>query len=234
MGTSYHLDALRARLMSAKERLALERLNILQLTPNRKYDNRAAYGFVYLQAERICVNSIKQRMQEVAWLPTKINTSTEINSETRHRMTRWIKLGDNISPGEEIFGNAFVHAITRSAMQSGITSNNTSKLTDRIAGLFRDLTCLVAAIHCTNICNDLNIDEIELTAPHDLTRIALDLTLTTEALLALAEEEGEDDDETDDEYPQTNADNQNRQPYPSYLRLVPDSPPTSGAPETRN
>ncbi len=231
MGKFYHLDELRVRLMAAKERLALERLNILQLCPARKYDNRAAYGFAYLQAERACIVAIKDRMHEIQWLPAKLDTSTEINAETRGRMTRWIKHGDNVAPGEEIFGNAFVHALTRCAMLTGPESSTTKLQADRIANLFRDLTCLVASIHCSNICNDLQLEEVELSAPNDLTRIALDLTLTTEAALALMEEADEEGEE--EAYPETAADNQNRQQFPDYLRLVPDSAKPGDQPDQR-
>lgn len=186
----------------------------------RRYDNRAAYGFAYLQSERACLSAIKKRMDEIAWLPAKLDTSTEINASTRSRMTSWIKHGEQIAPGEEIFGNAFVHALTRCAMLTGTESSATRLQADRIANLFRDLTCLVAAIHCSNICNDMQLEQIELQAPNDLTRLALDMTLTVEAIMALAEEEDDNGDETDEA---PDAGNQNRQAPPNYLRLVTDS-----------
>lgn len=225
MSAFYHMDDLRQHLAAAKERLALERRNILQLCPMRRYDNREAYGFAYLQAERACLSAIKKRMDEIAWLPARLDTSSEINSATRGRMTRWIKHGEAIAPGEEIFGNAFVHALTRCAMLTGTESSATKLQADRIANLFRDLTCLVAAIHCSNICNELHLEQIELQAPSDLTRLALDLTLTVEAILAFAEEEEETEDEAPD------ADNQNRQTPPDYLRLVTDSDAPTEHPE---
>ncbi len=220
MRAFYHMDELRSHLATAKERLALERRNILQICPIRKSDNRAAYGFAYLQAERACLSAIKKRMDEIAWLPARLDTSTEINAETRGRMTRWIKNGEQIAPGEEIFGNAFVHALTRCAMLTGTESSATQLQADRIANLFRDLTCLVASIHCSNICSELQLEEIELQAPGDLTRLALDLTLTVESILALAEDEADESDESEDA---PDADNQNRQTPPDYLRLVSDT-----------
>lgn len=222
------MDELRLHLAAAKERLALERRNILQLCPTRQYDNREAYGFAYLQAERACLTAIKKRMDEIAWLPAKLDTSTEINASTRGRMTRWIKHGEQIAPGEEIFGNAFVHALTRCAMLTGTESSATRLQADRIANLFRDLTCLVAAIHCSNICSEVQLEQIELQAPNDLTRLALDLTLTVEAILALAEEEDEGGDETDEA---PDAGNQNRQTAPAYLRLVSDKSAPAEHPE---
>jgi len=225
----YHMDALRSHLAAAKERLALERRNILQLCPVRKYDNRAAYGFAYLQAERACLSAIKKRMDEIAWLPAKLDTSTEINASTRGRMTRWIKHGEQIAPGEEVFGNAFVHALTRCAMLTGSESSATQLQADRIANLFRDLTCLVAAIHCSNICSEVQLEQIELQAPNDLTRLALDLTLTVEAIMALAAEDDEDDGDETEEAP--DAGNQNRQTPPDYLRLVSDSGAPAEHPE---
>lgn len=222
MAKSYYLDELRLRLMAAKERLALERLNIFQLCPHRKPIDRSAYGFIYIQAERACLTAIKDIMDALEWLPVRLDTSAEINADTRDRMTRWIRHGETIVPGEEIFGNAFVHAVTRCAMLEGMESAATQGLVLRIAGLFRDLTCLMAAVHCANLCNEMQVEQVELSAPHDLARIAMDLTLTTEALIMMIDEADADEEEFYEEVP---VGNENQQRIPDYLRLVPDEPP---------
>lgn len=223
LAKSYYLDELRLRLMAAKERLALERLNIFQLCPNRKPIDRSAYGFVYIQAERACLGAIKDIMDALEWLPVRLDASAEISADTRERMTRWIRHGENIVPGEEVFGNAFVHAVTRCAMLDGMESAAAHGLVLRIAALFRDLTCLMAAVHCANLCNELQLEQVELSAPHDLACIAMDMTLTTEALLMMIDEDG--DEEDDDDYEEVPVGNENHQRLPDYLRLVPDTPP---------
>lgn len=222
LAKSYYLDELRLRLMAAKERLALERLNIFQLCPHKKAIDRSTYGFVYIQAERSCLLAIKNTMDELEWLPVRLDTSAEINADTRERMTRWIRHGENIAPGEEVFGNAFVHAVTRCAMLDGVEGAAARSLVDRIASLFRDLTCLMAAVHCANLCSELQVEQVELSAPHDLARIALDMTLTTETLLMMIEEDSDDDG--DGEYEEVPVGNENNQRLPDYLRLVTDAP----------
>lgn len=223
LAKSYYLDELRLRLMAAKERLALERLNIFQLCPHKKAIDRSAYGFVYMQAERSCLVAIKDIMDELDWLPVRLDTSAEINADTRERMTRWIRHGENIAPGEEVFGNAFVHAVTRCAMLDGMESAAARALVGRIAALFRDLTCLMAAVHCANLCNEMQVEQVELSAPHDLARIAMDMTLTTEALLMMIDEDSGEEDDGD--YEEVPVGNENHQRLPDYLRLVPDAPP---------
>ncbi len=218
----YAIDALRIRLTANKEKLAVERLGILQLCPARKYQNRANYGFAYIRAERLCIAAIKRRMGEIEWLPAKLDTSTEINATTRAQMTQWIRRGEDIAPGEEVFGNAFVHALTRCALTDSNHGEATENLADRIAVLFRDLTCLVAALHCCHLCTELGVARVKITDPKDISQIALDLTIVTETMLGMLEGEDEDEENPADN---ANADNQNKQSPPSYLRLVPDLPP---------
>lgn len=218
MSDYFQLDDLRTRLMGAKERLALERLNILQLYPLKCMSDRAAYSFTYLQAERLCIATIKERMAEIDWLPARLDTKTEINSETRGQMTRWIKHGDKIAPGEEVFGNGFVHAIARCMMIEDSTGVASRRMADRVARLFRDLTCLVAAIHCSHICQQFGVRRVELSAPHDLAMVAQDLTILSDVLL-----EAEDDDSEDSSA--AIADNQNKPAFPPYLTLVPSPQP---------
>ena len=220
MSKTYQIAELRSRLIAAKERLTLERTTILQLYPLKNQPDRSAYGFAYKRAEHLCITAIKTRLEEIQWLPAKLDTSTDISANTRDRMARWIKQGENIIPGEEIFGNAFIHTLAHCAIQNR-EERNSNRLADRIAILFRDLTSLVAAIHCCNICQEFELDEVELSAPHDISRIALDLTITTETLLAMAEEELAQD-EAEEEF--TAADNENKQQPPAYLRLV-ETPP---------
>lgn len=202
--------------MAAKERLARERLNIFEQFPLVQSDfdkpAREAYGFAYIRAERLGVRAIHRRMAEVSWLPAQIDTSTDITPDTRDRLAHWVKHGDQSPPGTNIFGNEFIHALSRCLMVSSADSGVFHRLADRIAILFRDLAYLVSSIHCCNVFRELEIEYLHLSAPNDLGKIALDLTATLEGLARMQGGSGE----VNQNKPAGNASS-----HVPYLRLVP-------------
>jgi hypothetical protein len=224
MEHEYHLAELRVRLMAVKDRLSRERVSIFaQFPPTQpRFDKagREAYGFAYIRAERLGVRAIRHRMEELTWLPAQIDTSTEITADIRDKLAHWIKTGDMVAPDMKVFGNDFIHALARCLLTADADSPGFRQLTDRIALLFRDLAYLVSSIHCCNIFKELEIDSVHLSAPHDLGKIALDLTATLEAL-ALMQSEEEDDGDTFFTKPA------NQPGGVPYLRLVPN--PNEGA-----
>lgn len=210
--------------MAAKERLARERINIFEQFPLAQVDfdkpTREAYGFAYIRAERLGVKAIHRRMAEVSWLPAQIDTSTDITPDTREKIAGWVKNGEGAPPGTDIFGNEFIHVLSRCLMVSDSDSNAFHRLADRIAILFRDLAFLVSSIHCCNIFREMQIEYLQLTAPNDLGRVALDLTSTLEGIALL--HSGERKAEVNENKPSGKA---------AHLRLVvplepqPDAPP---------
>lgn len=226
MEHEYHLAELRVRLMAVKDRLSRERLSIFaQFPPTQpRFDKagREAYGFAYIRAERLGVRAIHRRMESLTWLPAQIDTSTEITADIRDKLAQWIKTGEAVAPDMKAFGNDFVHALARCLLTADADSPGFQRLAERIALLFRDLAYLVSSIHCCNIFKELEIDYVRLSAPHDLGKIALDLTATLEAL-ALMQSEGDDDGDMFEIKPA------NQPGGVPYLRLVPQTSEGTGA-----
>lgn len=196
MGHEYHLAELKGRLAAARERLAHERLTIFEQFPlaTATFDktSREAYGFAYLRAERLGMKAIKRRMDEVSWLPARVDASSELSADTREKLARWVRQGTAAVPDMHSFGNEFFHTLTRCLIVADPDSAAFRNLADRIALLFRDLAYLVAAIHCCNLFKELGVDRLHLTAPQDLGKIALDLIATLESLTVVGNEESPD------------------------------------------
>ncbi len=216
MNKEYHIAELRVRLMAAKEKLARERLSIFEQFPLAAigFDKsaREAYGFAYIRAERLGVRTIHRRMAEVSWLPAQIDTSTEISADVRDKLAHWVKHGEESKqPHTALFGNEFIHALARCLMASGADDPAFHRLADRIALLFRDLAYLVSSIHCCNVFKELEVEYLQLSAPNDLGKIALDLTATLEALVLM---NGGETGEVNENTPA------NAQTGVPYLRLV--------------
>ncbi|MEJ0061909.1 MAG: hypothetical protein WDO70_01545 [Alphaproteobacteria bacterium] len=214
MNGEFHITDLRARLMAAKDRLAVERLSIFALYPLEDEYNREEYAFAYIRAERLGIKTIQRRMAEISWLPAKLDTSTDLTADTRDRLAHWVKHGENIKPDAAVFGNEFLHCLARCMLHHGPDSAEFKGLADRIALLFRDLSYLIASIHCCSMFKELGLEHVRLTAPNDLGKIAFDLTITLETIAMMhGGEAGEVNQNTPQAAPA------HHEP-PPYLRLV--------------
>jgi len=172
MINSVHIDELRTHLNHAKEKLSSEKQKILGLHPINAALNREEYVFGYVRAERTGMRAINRRLAEIAWLPMQLDPRSEIMGDDRHSMKRWLTSAVIGMPNADIFGNDFMHALTRCGLKFGWDHSEFIKLNARIANLFRDLSCLIGLIYYCSWMSDNNIDTLQLSNPEDLNRTA--------------------------------------------------------------
>jgi|GEM_PF-1132751 len=170
---SISLEHLGEHLSVAKERLSTEKKDILKRDPLPADFNREEYVFAYLRAERMGMQAINARLAEIAWLPMQLDPQSELISENRTAMTRWLASAvaeSGKAPDAEDFGNDFIHALTRAALSHGADSVITKRTAVQIANLFRDLSCLIGMIYYTTWLAERDIEGIALSNPTDLHR----------------------------------------------------------------
>ena len=103
MDRCVHIDDLRGHLESAKDKLSHEKSEILKLHPLPDEFNREEYAFNYVRAERFGLKAINRRLSEIAWLPMQLDPRTEMLSESRTSMKRWLTASLAVKPGSRTF-----------------------------------------------------------------------------------------------------------------------------------
>ncbi|HEU0118203.1 MAG TPA: hypothetical protein VFR09_06170 [Alphaproteobacteria bacterium] len=166
------IDQLRAHLEIAKDKLSLEKEKILELHPLAGDFSREEYAFSYVRAERVGMRVINRRLAEIAWLPMQLDPRSEILSEGRSSMKRWLSSPIARAPDSDEFGNDFMHALTRCGLQKGFENPSFIRLAARVANLFRDLSCLIGLIYYCTWMSENNIEAVELSDPSDVERTA--------------------------------------------------------------
>jgi len=177
MTKSVHIDQLRAHLDHAKELLSAEKAEILKLYPLESPFSREEYAFIYVRAERLGMRAINRRLAEIAWLPMQLDPRSEILSETRSSMKRWVTAALAGAPGSEEFGNDFMHALARCGFARGWDHPDFIRLAGRVANLFRDLSCLIGLIYYCTWLSDNSIEALDLSDPTDLNRTAEEIAI---------------------------------------------------------
>jgi hypothetical protein len=163
----------------ARDKLAQDRQDILTTSPLPDDFDHDKYGFSYMRAERIGMDAITDRLKEVAWLPMQLDPKSEIMLENRTAMKRWLGASGTGQPDGTDFGNDFIHALTRTAMNDGWHSNELRVLAMRISDLFHDLSCLIGLIYYGVWMSENGIDGLPITNPQDLERTAQEISLMT-------------------------------------------------------
>ena len=102
----------------------------------------------------------------------QLDPRTEMLSESRTSMKRWLTASLAVKPGSDQFGNDFIHALTRCAVAHGSEHPATMRLTGRVANLFRDLSCLIGLIYYCTWLSENSIEGVELSDPSNLSRTA--------------------------------------------------------------
>ena len=171
---SITLDDLGEHLNVAKESLSLEKKDILKRDHLPDGYNREEYAFAYLRAERSGMQAINMRLAEIAWLPMQLDPQSELVSENRNSLKRWLTGLGSDEPGSGEFGNDFIHALARSAFCHGWDDPATKKLATRIGNLFRDLSCLIGMIYFTTWLSERDVEGIALSDPDDLYRSVIE------------------------------------------------------------
>jgi hypothetical protein len=71
-------------------------------------------------------------------------------------------------PGSTEFGNDFIHAVARCALTFGWNAPEFLKLVNRIANLFRDLSCLIGVIYYCNWLVEHRVEAVPLSDPGNI------------------------------------------------------------------
>ena len=167
MGRLLTLDDLQATFDLAREKLSRERGEILAAAPLPTGFSRDAYGFSYMRAERIGMDIISERLNEISWLPMQLDPQAEILLENKKAMKAWLHSSSSGQPDNSAFGNDFIHALTRVALLKGWESPEFHALSLRIGGLFHDLSCLIGLIYYGVWMAENGITGVPVTDPRD-------------------------------------------------------------------
>ena len=173
------LGDLQKHFEQAREKLSRDRGEILASAPLPDNFNRDEYGFCYMRAERLGMEVITHALSEISWLPMQLDPKSEIMSEGRTAMKRWLGSSLNGQPNSDIFGNDFIHALTRTAMIQGWDSGDLRALALRIGELYHDLSCLLGLIYYGVWMSENGIDGLPVSDPLDLERTAQEIALLT-------------------------------------------------------
>ena len=192
MGHLLTLDDLQSFFDAARERLARERADILSVAPFSGNFSRDTYGFFYMRAERLGLDVVLARLDEVSWLPMHLDPQTEFLLGDRRAMKKWLSSSSLEQPDSALFGNDFVHALTRIAMTKGWDGPEFKSTAFRIGGLFHDLSCLIGLIYYGVWMAENGIMGVPVTDPDNLGLMAKemsDITRSPEIAQLLAEHE---------------------------------------------
>lgn len=173
------LDDLQKHIERARGNLALERESLLALSPLPDDFCRDAYGFSYMRAERVGMDAISERLEEVSWLPMQLDPHAEILPESKQTIKKWLSSSWQKQPSSENFGNDFIHALTRVALSSGWENPEFQAAVTRVGELFHDLSCLIGLIYYGIWMTENGFGGVAITDPYDLAR-------TTKELAALS------------------------------------------------
>lgn len=190
------LDEVRAHLLTAQERLSREKNDILALYPLTTAFNRETYAFAYVRAERLGMQAIRTRLAGLGWLPTRIDPDGEVIGGHREAMKRWLKSSGGVPPEANVFGNDFMHALTRCALRFGWNTPEFFRLAGRTANLFRELSCLIGVAWYCNWLGENRVEHVELSQPDNVVQTAAELAALLQSpeivkLLRAAEQDDE-------------------------------------------
>jgi hypothetical protein len=163
----------------ARDKLSHDRSDILSASPLPDDFDRDQYGFSYLRAERVGMEVITQALAEVSWLPMQLDPQAEIVTENRTAMKRWLAAAITSQPDGSVFGNDFIHALTRMAITQGWNSADFRALAGRIGELFHDLSCLIGLIYYGVWMSENGIEGLPVSNPEDLERTAQEIAALT-------------------------------------------------------
>jgi hypothetical protein len=192
VGRLLTLEDLQAHFEIAREKLSHDRAEILAAAPLPKDFCRDTYGFSYIRAERLGLTAVLEQLDEVSWLPMHLDPETEFLLENKTAIKKWLRSSVSGQPDSAIFGNDFVHALTRVALKNGWESPALYSMAARIGGLFHDLSCLIGLIYYGVWMAENSILSVPVSDPHNLERTAKeisDIMRSPEIALLLAQRE---------------------------------------------
>jgi len=163
----------------ARDKLSRDRQEILGAAPLPVDFNRNEYSFSYMQAERMGMEVISKSLKDVSWLPMQLDPKSEILLQNRDGLKRWLNSPLATQPDDTVFGNDFIHALTRTTMLYGKKSEELQDLAMRIGELFHDLSCLIGLIYYGVWMSENGIEGLPITNPEDLERTAQEIAQLT-------------------------------------------------------
>ncbi|MGB9152040.1 MAG: hypothetical protein WCD70_03020 [Alphaproteobacteria bacterium] len=173
------LGDLQKHFEQARDKLSHDRQEILAISPLPEDFSRDEYSFSYMRAERIGMDVINHSLKEVAWLPMQLDPQSEILLENRGAVKKWLASAITGQPNGDVFGNDFIHALTRTALTEGWNSTDFRALAMRIGELFHDLSCLIGLIYYSVWMSENGIEGLPISNPDDLERTAQEISLLT-------------------------------------------------------
>ena len=173
------LGDLQRHFEQARDKLSHDRQEILATSPLPDDFSRDEYSFSYMRAERIGMDVINHSLKEVAWLPMQLDPQSEILLENRGAVKKWLGSPASGQPDGDVFGNDFIHALTRTALTQGWNSKDFRMLALRIGELFHDLSCLIGLIYYSVWMSENGIEGLPISNPDDLERTAQEISLLT-------------------------------------------------------
>jgi hypothetical protein len=179
MGRIFTLDDLQKQFELAREKLSLLRSEIFSSSPLPSGFSREAYAFSYLRAERLGVGVIQNCLKGLSWLPMQLDPEAEIMLANNALLKRWIASSLSNQPDGFTFGNDFIHALTRVAINHGWESYEFRRMALCIGELFHDLSCLIGLIYYGVWMAENGISGVSLTYPYDLEHMAKEISNIT-------------------------------------------------------
>lgn len=171
------LEDLQAHFDFARDQLSLERISILKSTPLPHDFSRDVYGFSYMRAERLGLQTIVDALREVSWLPMQLDPQTEVLMASKEGLRKWIAAPARGQPDSSDFGNDFIHALARVALVKGWESAEFRLAALRIGQMFHDLSCLIALIYYGVWMAENGIRGVPVSNPYDLLQTAKEISL---------------------------------------------------------
>jgi len=190
MGRILTLDDLQRHFDLVREKLSHERKEILSVAPLPDDFCHDTYGFSYLRAERIGMGVLTERLQEISWLPVRLDPQTEVILQNKNVIKKWLSSDSPGQPNSSMFGNDFIHALTRVALANGWQSLEFRAMALRIGELFHDLSCLIGLIYYGVWMAENGIGGVLVSNTYDLEKMVRDifnLSLSPEVTQILAE-----------------------------------------------
>jgi hypothetical protein len=173
------LGDLQVHFEQARDKLSRDREEILATSPLAVDFSRDEYSFSYMRAERIGMEVITHSLREVAWLPMQLDPQSEIMLEDRSSIKRWLGSSLTGQPDGTVFGNDFIHALTRMGLDKGWHSDEFRNLALRVGELFHDLSCLIGLIYYGVWMSENGIEGLPISDPEDLERTAQEISVLT-------------------------------------------------------
>lgn len=175
MGYFLTLPDMESIFEAARKKLALERKEILSLAPLSDF-SPDTYGFSYMRAEHLGLDIVTNYLEDLLWLPMRLDPKAEIMMCEKKDIKKWMSSPKKEQPNSDIFGNDFIHALTRLALKYGWESAEFRVASLRIGRLSRDLSWLIGLIYYGVWMAENGLAGVLVSDPNDLERTALEIS----------------------------------------------------------